>query len=159
MGAISFYSKDNVDSLLTQKQNVLTAGSGITIANDVISATGGGMTTVNETVLTTQTDTITLPEITEGLYVVNIPTFGGTYLVQLNTDDVLPDFSTQQIANVTPYGGTNGDYLLRIKASVNIDELNLILEGKSISNLSGSWTNITMPSGTYWYIYRVEIAQ
>lgn len=36
------YGKSEVDTLLNNKQNNLTAGAGITITNDVISASGGG---------------------------------------------------------------------------------------------------------------------
>ena len=38
------YGKSEVDTLLNNKQNTLTAGTGITIANDVISASGSGIT-------------------------------------------------------------------------------------------------------------------
>ena len=37
-----YYTKSQQDNLLSGKQNTLTAGTGITIQNDVISATGGG---------------------------------------------------------------------------------------------------------------------
>ncbi len=39
--SVDVYTKTQTDNLLLEKQNVLTAGSGITIANDIISATGG----------------------------------------------------------------------------------------------------------------------
>lgn len=38
------YTKTQVDSALASKQDVLTAGTGITISNNVISATGGSST-------------------------------------------------------------------------------------------------------------------
>ena len=38
----SYYTKTETDTLLDDKQDVLTAGSNITIENNVISATGGG---------------------------------------------------------------------------------------------------------------------
>ena len=37
----NFYTKTETDNLLDDKQDVLTAGTGISITNDVISATGG----------------------------------------------------------------------------------------------------------------------
>lgn len=40
--AVDAYTKTETDALLDEKQDVLTAGTGITIENDVISASGGG---------------------------------------------------------------------------------------------------------------------
>ena len=42
-----YYTKSQADALLNAKQNTLTAGTGITIINDVISADGGGLTTLS----------------------------------------------------------------------------------------------------------------
>ena len=41
---IDAYTKTETDTLLSQKQNTLTAGDGITIVDNVISASGGGLT-------------------------------------------------------------------------------------------------------------------
>lgn len=49
----NYYNKTQTDNLLDEKQNTLSAGTGIDITNNVISATGGGgeSCTVNEKVI------------------------------------------------------------------------------------------------------------
>lgn len=54
---------------LAGKQNTLTAGAGIDITNDVISATGGGGPTVVQTTGTSTTDVMSQNAVTSTLYV------------------------------------------------------------------------------------------
>lgn len=64
-----YYTKSQADTLLNAKQNSLTAGEGIEIANDVISATGsGGGPTVVQTTGTSTTDVMSQDATTKMIY-------------------------------------------------------------------------------------------
>lgn len=63
-----YYTKSQADALLNAKQNTLTAGNGIDITNDVISATGGGGPTVVQTTGTSATDVMSQIAVTSMVF-------------------------------------------------------------------------------------------
>lgn len=97
----NYYAKSEVDSLLSGKQSTLTAGTNITIVDNVISATGGGgagfesIETTNETRITLEpykykvinitgnSLTLTFSDVSEGYRV---------YQFEIGLDRVAPTF-------------------------------------------------------------------
>ena len=81
IGAVgAYYTKDQIDALLSNKQNVLTAGSNITISGDTISATdttytaGTGLT-LTDTTFAIDTDVVAtksdLPTVNDATLTIN----------------------------------------------------------------------------------------
>lgn len=106
------WSSSKINTELSGKQDELTAGSNITIQNNVISSTASGgvlplikiTAASGETVTLTKGQTvITATEVTSGNYEAEVPDFG-TYVVSdgTNSDSVVVDTAKIYEVDITP---------------------------------------------------------
>ena len=141
-----YYDKSDVDDLLADKQDVLTAGTGIDITNNIISVTGGGgSVTVDPTFDANSTNPVANSAITRNLTSGdgNISLSGGRYRWEFNS--------------VGGYGTNKGFYLDTINGEPVVRQYNVtrtlqLVETSAITtSLTSSSTDSQVPSAKAVY--------
>lgn len=154
---------DAINDTLPNKQDTLTAGANITILDNVISAVGGSgsITRIVNTTLANDNNTITISQNTNGFYILNIPAYGGLYLVNVKDGNttLAPANSTHNFAYCTFAGGSISNYLIYFGAGKSSNNIVFQIQTKSVTNLNGVYTSSSMNSGTAYEIYFIPTSE
>lgn len=173
------YSREAIDEMLGEiegsivaisdsidlKQDILIAGNNITIQDNVISASAsmmGDFSLIASGELQYSSDYIYLNQDTDGLYVVNIPDYGGHYII-LCINGMTFMSSSIKDATVHFAGVEYSVYrLLKIGATfTGTHQIAFRLYNMDLTYIATNptWTNSSMVNGTSYEIYFLPISE
>lgn len=158
-------SIDDVSDAIALKQDILTAGSNITIENNIISASAsssGNFSLIASGELQNSSNYIYLNQDTDGLYVVNIPDYGGHYII-LCINGMTFMSSSIKDATVHFAGVEYSVYrLLKIGATfTGTHQIAFRLYNLDLTYIATNptWTDSNMVNGTSYEIYFLPISE
>ena len=135
----NYYNKTQTDNLLDEKQNTLSAGTGINITNNVISATGGGgeSCTVNDKVIVKTYDSLYEANITSVYVCYSGRTYGQYYYllidgisswfngeINFSTGGHTGNTSGWEDYYTVAWDSTNAKFLFTAKGNYKINQIN-----------------------------------